>query len=58
MIIPVFKAITDDKISVKNYPPISLICNVSKVLKGLIYDKIYPEHISPWLSKKHIPFKS
>ena len=26
--------------SVKNYRPISLLCNVSKVLEGLIYDKV------------------
>ena len=26
--------------SVKNYHPISLLCNVSKVLEGLIYDQV------------------
>ena len=29
-----------DKTTVKNYCPISLLCIVSKVLEGLIYDKI------------------
>jgi len=35
---------------VKNYRPISLLCNVSKVLERLIYDKVYSvvsKHISP-----------
>ena len=48
MIIPVYKA--NDKTSVQNYRPISLLCNVSKVLERLIYDKVYsavPKHISP-----------
>ena len=26
--------------SVKNYRPISLLCNVSKILEGLIYDRV------------------
>ena len=37
-IIPIYKS--GDKVSVKNYRPISLLCNVSKVLEGLIYDKV------------------
>jgi len=48
MIVPVFKA--NEKTSVKNYRPISLLCNVSKVLEGLIYDKVFnavSKHISP-----------
>ena len=35
-IVPIYKS--GDKMSVKNYRPISLLCNVSKVLEGLIYD--------------------
>ena len=37
--------------SVKNYRPISLLCNVSKVLEGLIYDKVIStvaDSIIPW----------
>ena len=37
-IAPIYKS--GDKISVKNYHPISLLCNISKVLEGLIYDKV------------------
>ena len=37
-IIPVYKS--NDKTSVKNYRPISLLCNVSKVFERLIYDKV------------------
>ena len=37
-IIPVYKS--NDKTSVKNYQPISLLCNVSKVFEHLIYDKV------------------
>ena len=59
MIIPVCKA--NDKASVKNYHPISLLCNVSKVLERLINDKVYSvvsKHmytsLSIWVSKKYI----
>ena len=38
IIIPVFKS--GEKNLVSNYRPISLLCNVSKVLKKLVYDKI------------------
>ena len=37
-IIPIFKS--NDKTSVNNYRPISLLCNVSKVLEDLIYAKV------------------
>ena len=37
-ITPIYK--TGDKTSVKNYRPISLLCNVSKVLEDLIYVKM------------------
>ena len=37
-IIPVYKS--NDKTSVTNYRPISLLCNVSKVFERLIYDKV------------------
>ena len=37
-ITPVFKS--GNKNSVKNYRPISLLCNTSKVLEKIIYDKI------------------
>ena len=39
-ITPIFKA--GDRMSVKNYRPISLLCNVSKVLERLIFDKVSP----------------
>jgi len=38
LIIPVFKSA--ERSSVKNYRPISLLCNTSKVLESLIYNKI------------------
>ena len=37
-IIPVHKS--NDKTSVTNYPPTSLLCNISKVFERLIYDKV------------------
>ena len=37
-IVSIYKS--GDKMSVKNYRPISLLCNVSKVLEGLIYDRV------------------
>ena len=46
-IIPVFKS--GDKSTVKNYRPISLLCNVSKVLERLLYNRIldfYSDSIS------------
>ena len=39
-ITPIFK--DGDRMSVKNYRPISLLCNVSKVLERLIFDKVSP----------------
>ena len=46
-IIPVYKS--RDKSSVKNYRPISLLCNVSKVLERLVHNKLldfYSDSIS------------
>ena len=37
-IVPVYKS--EGKMSVKNYRSISLLCSVSKVLEGLIYDRV------------------
>ena len=42
LIVPVYKSA--DRSSVKNYRPISLLCNTSKVLETLIYNKII-DHI-------------
>ena len=42
-IVPIYKS--GDKLGqtlVNNYRPISLLCNVSKVLKRLVYDKVLP----------------
>jgi len=39
-IVPVYKS--GDKTSANNYRPISLLCNTSKVLEQLIYDKVFP----------------
>ena len=38
-VVPIFK--DDDKSSVEQYRPISLLCNISKVLEKLIYDELY-----------------
>ena len=43
-IVPVFKS--GDRGSVSNYRPISLLCNISKILEKLVYDKII-DHLSP-----------
>ena len=61
MIIPVYKA--NDKTSVKNYRPISLLCNVSKVMEHLLYDKVYgvvSKHtcISLGFKEIHQPFNN
>ena len=42
-IIPVFKS--GDPTQIKNYQPISLLCNISKVLKRIIYNKLI-DHVS------------
>ena len=42
-IIPVFKS--GDPTQVKNYRPISLLCNISKVLERIIYNKLI-DHVS------------
>ena len=42
-IIPVFKS--GDLTQVKNYRPISLLCNISKVLERIIYNKLI-NHVS------------
>ena len=38
LVVPVYKS--SDQSSVKNYRPISLLCNTSKVLETLIYNSI------------------
>ena len=52
-IIPVFKS--GDRVSVTNYRPISLLCNVSKVLETLIYDKII-SHLNRFISPVQFGF--
>ena len=42
-IIPVFKS--GDPTQIKNYQPISLLCNISKVLKRIIYNKLI-DHVA------------
>ena len=37
-IIPVYKS--GDKSNLRNYKPISLLCNISKILESLIYNKV------------------
>ena len=39
LIIPIPK--TDDKSQISNYRPISLLCNLSKALEKIVFDKIY-----------------
>jgi len=43
-IVPVFKS--GDRGSVSNYRPISLLCNTSKILEKLVYDKVI-HHLNP-----------
>ena len=42
-----------NKNSVKNYLPISLLCNTSKVLEKIIYDKII-EFVSKYISSAQL----
>ena len=53
-IIPVFKF--GDPTQVKNYRPISLLCNISKVLERIIYNKLI-NYVS-WVHAKSIMFLS
>ena len=49
IIVPVYKS--GEKNLIKNYRPISLLCNTSKVLERVIYDKIITfisNHITPY----------
>ena len=43
-IVPIFKS--GDKSLVNNYRPISLLCNISKVMECLVYNKIISHIIS------------
>ena len=52
-VIPIFKA--GDHCSVRNYRPISLLSNTSKVLERLIYNKIIT-HISKYISCSQFGF--
>jgi len=48
-IVPIFKS--GDKSLVSNYRPISLLCNISKALERLVYNKIISHiiaHLSPY----------
>ena len=50
-IVPVYKF--GDKTSASNYRPISLLCNTSKVLERLVYDKVFP-HMDLFVLPYHI----
>jgi len=52
-VIPIFKS--GDRGSVTNYRPISLLCNTSKVLEKLIYDKII-DHLHKFISPVQFGF--
>ena len=52
-VIPIFKS--GDRGSVTNYRPISLLCNTSKVLEKLIYDKII-DHLNKFISSAQFGF--
>ena len=52
-VIPIFKS--GDRGSVTNYRPISLLCNASKVLEKLIYDKII-DHLNKFISPAQFGF--
>ena len=52
-IVPVFKA--DDPSSVKNYRPISLLSNISKVLEHLVFNKII-SHVNTSISPLQFGF--
>ena len=43
---PIFKS--GDKVSVKNYRPVSLLCIISKVFERIVFDKIY-DHIASFI---------
>ena len=53
LITPVYKS--GNKTSTNNYRPISLLCNTSKALEQLIYDKIY-SHINKLISTSQFGF--
>ena len=52
-VIPIFKS--GDRGSVTNYRPISLLCNTSKILEKLIYDKII-DHLNKFISPAQFGF--
>ena len=52
-IVPVYKS--GDKTSASNNQPISLLCNTSKVLERLVYDKVLP-HIQKYISARQFGF--
>ena len=52
-VIPIFKS--GDRGSVTNYCPISLLCNTSKVLEKLIYDKVI-DHLNKFISPAQFGF--
>ena len=52
-IIPIFKS--GDRSSISNYRPISLLCNVSKVLEHIIFNKII-NHITTMISPDQFGF--
>ena len=53
LITPVYKPA--DRSCINNYRPISLLCNISKVLESLIHDKIIP-HVSTLISPYQFGF--
>jgi len=52
-IVSVFKS--GDRGSVSNYRPISLLCNTSKLLEKLVYDKI-TDHLNPLVTALQFGF--
>lgn len=54
-VVPVYKK--DDRAEITNYRPVSLICNFSKVLEFLLYDKIFPAVKDQIVSQQHGFFK-
>jgi len=52
-IVPVYKS--GDKTSANNYQPISLLCNISKILEQLICNKVSP-HILKCISNRQFGF--
>ena len=55
LITPVYKSA--DRSCINNYCPISLLCNISKVLESLIHDKII-QHVSTLISPYQFGFLS